>query len=126
MKLKNQVCSIKLARKLKELGVKQKSLYYWAVEMDKGRETRKWSLTRAEHLLPSHPKVSAFTVAESGEMLPSFWVTWKGKSGKKWYGGNIPWKEKLIEQEFCNHGTEANARAKVLVYLIKNKLKEEK
>ena len=29
MKLEDQVCSLELAKKLKELGVKQDSLFYW-------------------------------------------------------------------------------------------------
>ena len=29
MKIESQVCSLELAKKLKELGVKQESLYYW-------------------------------------------------------------------------------------------------
>ena len=29
MKLEQQVCSLELAQKLKELGVKQESLFYW-------------------------------------------------------------------------------------------------
>ena len=36
MKLENQVVSLELAKKLKELGFEQKSLFYW----DEGKETR--------------------------------------------------------------------------------------
>ena len=36
MKLENQVCSLELAKKLKELGVKQESLFWWCKDF-KGR-----------------------------------------------------------------------------------------
>ena len=34
MKLQNQVCSLELSKKLKELGVKQESLWYWIRDDD--------------------------------------------------------------------------------------------
>jgi len=37
MRLKDQVCSLELARKLKRLGVKQESLWYYTVESIDGK-----------------------------------------------------------------------------------------
>jgi len=33
MKLKDQICSLELARELKKLGVKQESLFYWVISL---------------------------------------------------------------------------------------------
>lgn len=62
MKLENQVCSLELAKKLKELGVKQKSLFCWVYQDD---------IERYELVyMPGHHWVSAFTASELGDMLP--------------------------------------------------------
>jgi hypothetical protein len=67
---------------------------------------------------------AAFTVAELGEML-------KAEMYKSWYGGGgwtcsyfIPPKTATeSDREIYEHGTtEACARAKMLIYLIENKL----
>jgi len=43
MKLKNQVCSLELSKKLEELGVKQSSLFWWVKgKMDYGYEGEWW------------------------------------------------------------------------------------
>lgn len=69
MKLEEQVCSLELAKKLKELGIKQnKSHYCWNKQQ------------YGSYLLGNNPNynsniidecVSAFTVAELGEILPN-------------------------------------------------------
>src|SRR4051812_36893725 len=68
MKLEQQVCSLELAKRLKELGVKQESLYYWNIR-------HIWIVLKAigEPYITRKPEdyASAFTVAELGEMLPS-------------------------------------------------------
>ena len=63
MKLENQVVSLELAKKLKELGVPQESWFLW------------WHDDACHHFVgtdwKSHRVVAAaFTVAELGEMLP--------------------------------------------------------
>lgn len=132
MKLENQVCSLELAEKLKELGVKQESLFYW--------EHKGWDEKEPIHkLLPEWEinlkdfqpfRFSAFTVAELGEMLPE-WVTIEGKkyhgqtnrSGKDFY---CSYGEYGKGAYLMNHlevaNTEANARTKMLIYLLENKL----
>jgi len=74
MKLENQVVSLELAKKLKELGFKQESLFWWRVWND-GR-------AEADYLGGYTPKelgenkemefegfYSAYTVAELGELI---------------------------------------------------------
>jgi hypothetical protein len=61
MELEKQICSLELAKKLKELGVKQDSLFWWV--NGRGRMELHDKHTDSD-------SVSAFTVAELGEMLP--------------------------------------------------------
>lgn len=109
MELENQVCQLDLAKRLKELGVKQES--YW-----------KWD--EFGHLLdiyyeeknPGVPFVSAFTVAELGEMLPKDIDTYKTDKGTFWC------HDPITEGMFFEEKTEADARAKMLIYLLENKV----
>jgi hypothetical protein len=75
MELEKQVCSLELARKLKELGVKQESLFYWVGEEKDNlflSQQTKFIYGSAPDLSEAeYPFVySAFTVVELGEMLP--------------------------------------------------------
>ena len=131
MKLENQVCSLKLAKRLKELGVKQESLWYWnreneAIYPKLQRETfgkTVWSDT---------VWYSAFTVAELGEMLP---YKIYGKTDFEIFleRGDCNFIVGYVEEEksggrlddiVFEDKTEANARAKMLIYLLENKLLE--
>lgn len=129
MKFQNQVTSLKLSKRLKELGYPQESLHFWAVEMSKGRETDKWSLCPKEHLLSEHPKYSAPTVAELGEMLPAHQCSF-GKSELvtngfvqiaygKWCGS---WTDNNGTYVDFAEEKEADLRAKMMIYLLENKL----
>ena len=68
MKIEDQVVSLELAKELKELGVKQDSVWVWikAPCRDSGYEC---SLSWLSNLYVEH--YLAFTVAELGKMLPS-------------------------------------------------------
>jgi hypothetical protein len=85
MKLEQQVTSLDLSRRLKELGVGQESLWYWifdnthtsslrASDRDESHHTWKvkwrWWDNELFERLPDKDKIAAFTVAELGEMLP--------------------------------------------------------
>lgn len=133
MKLENQVCSLELSKKLKELGLKQESLFYWQYNLMK-REfiIVPKSLTKVEYeniKNTDYPVFSAFNVAELGEMLPN-WVNIcrlgkiSGKNSGKYccnynFIGDVDDDKDSIE---TIADTEANARAKMLIYLLENKL----
>lgn len=127
MKLEQQVVSLEIAKRLKELGAKQESLYHW---VDSGNIQEYWSLISN---YSGNDGLSAFTVAELGEMLPTSlykenqtyffnlangngvrcpnYVTYiNGQTG-------IHLLNKLIWEK-----TEAEARGKMLIYLLENKL----
>jgi hypothetical protein len=133
MKLEQQVVSLELAKKLKELGVKQESLFYWLWQnLDETESNLSEWLLGSEQELASFPKTdqeySAFTVAELGEMLPRIITptTHIMDTGKthddKWYityRDQLKYKNTLLVQEA---ETEANARAKMLIYLVQQNL----
>jgi hypothetical protein len=144
MTLENQVVSLDLAKKLKELGVKQESLFYWtAVERPKHFKTKniatvnpnagkegymdtyfEWTVRLNE--IKNDLSLSAFTVAELGKMLPH-----EVTSSKRWPKTTGTWKSLLIglnnngliqDDHIEIGGTEADARAKMLIYLLENNL----
>ena len=132
MKPENQVCSLELSKKLKKLGVPQESVFYW----------RDGKIEYEPFIDSSLCKVySAFTVAELGEMLPISFI----KKGEKYaYAINIiidrnpsgarefrinyfnmsedEKEAKVLPNNFIYSENEANARAKMLCYLLENKL----
>ncbi len=126
MKLENQVVSLELSKKLKELGVKQDSLFYWVgMSIRKGKDVKVgfalWSKKELDKLIKELGQtqeaiISAFTVAELGEMLPEE-VTSNSKRlsypHRFFNFKSLPFKMPNIE---------ADARAKMLIYLIENKL----
>jgi len=137
MKIEQQVCSLELSKKLKELKVKQESLYYWWQIIDtKIFETvgnpfisdkRGIYSTdkKSDKYIKENYRYPAYTVAELGEMLPNgldYMVT-TTKVIDKWMclcehiEGAL---RRKTNREFST--TEANARAKMLIYLLENNL----
>jgi hypothetical protein len=149
MKLEDQVCSLELAKKLKELGVKQESLFWYTCFND-GTTDIHFQYDR-KYVPPAH--YSAFTVAELGALLPkSIFIKTEDEEKKIFSnfrlvtGRNIiVEEEKPVEVWTINYicdttnqfrnwlfdamltkniydVNEANTRAKMLIYLIENKL----
>jgi hypothetical protein len=117
MTLEQQVVSLELARKLKELGMKQESLFYWLDMRDSNWKS--WILDNATpeqlRLFPEQ-YVSAFTVAELGEINKATAECAWNEQEQEW----IVYKENGARLDTAN--TEADARAKMLIYLLENKL----
>ena len=127
MKPWDQVCSLKLAKKLKELGVEQNSIWYWSNDGDRRDVEFYLVLGIKKAFRESSPKIddsktkyySAFTVAELGKRLPDYTSTWR-------HPGKI-WSCEIADKAFVSgYKSEANARAKMLIYLLENKLIERK
>ncbi|UPJ35834.1 hypothetical protein IVB45_02140 [Bradyrhizobium sp. 4] len=121
MKLEQQVCSLDLAKKLKELGVKWESAFSW-IEHEDGE----WRLLRFG--IEGTICVAAFTVAELGEMMPGnfgghYVLTQKGLMGNRYYSTLMRLQDST-EAYKIEEKTEADARAKMLIYAIENKLIE--
>ena len=122
MKLEDQVTSLELSKILKELGIKQESLFcYQPVQNENDSVwTRNFNLN--EFCNPSKDeRIAAFTVAELGEMLPDNCYTQKdcGNLPIEWYCHRMIDKD---QEDIWNAETEADARAKMLIYLLENKL----
>ncbi len=124
MKLEQQVVSLELAQKMKELGFKQESLFYWF-----NNKTYFHPYLDSDEIGGA---ISAYTVAELGEMLPSY-IKVDGHEGWVDYGiisANIFSKSKTWSCRYeClpitalqKADTEADARAKTLIYLVENGL----
>lgn len=153
MKLENQVCSLELAKKLKELGVKQESLFYYYDKPifinDEGKQCgdldmKLGVLAFGNRIIENDYEIiafdageadmsnafvdkgkwygrtfkggrySAFTVAELGEMLKN------GIKGKVFINGSEKLRQTVMKMSTMED--EAEARAKILIYLIENKL----
>lgn len=126
MKLEIQVASLELSKKLKNLGVKQESYFVYVKN-----PADLYILYVDDHGWDKSRKVySAFTVAELGEMLP---VGTKSIHIDTWYDSlpvqaNKNWMCTMPVQRVGRKThivyalTEADARAKMLIYLLENKL----
>lgn len=149
MKLEQQVISLELAKSLKELGVKQESLFYYIAfenplntilsEFEVPDDLWWFKYSGDKYFGNEDYRISAFTVGELGGMLPCGIDGRDGEgytllSGKN-YGeseGDIMidgwgfWyedKHNNIHDSFVTAEiSEANARAKMLTYLLRNKL----
>jgi len=146
MELEKQVASFKLSKKLKELGVKQDSLFEWSTEFKKFNGEPTIQLMSGKFGLTVHHNIdwrvydfkkretySAFTVAELGEMLPDNLVSsgmdsgkWDCIYGRRENGEDMPDSEWENDEKYefgyivITDKTEANVRAKMLIYLIEN------
>ena len=106
----NGCCDLKYAKKLKELGVKQEGVFcYW-----QNATTKEWNFSN--HLSHSPSKaLSAFTVAELGELLPDNVLSYHWY--KEYTAVARGEDNSIIHSIWAD--TEANARAKMLIWLIK-------
>ncbi len=160
MNLENQVCSLELAKKLKELGVKQESLFYWFKTFMSEDDymlhvIHHYHLEVDRKIFFNHfpDNYSAFTVAELGNMLPDRVDTGKNEPFNNYFismrigqlviNPNLNHERNHFINYYCDtqkaddypfgqaklvnpmyDSNEANARAKMLIYLLENKLIE--
>jgi len=129
MNLKDQVCSLELSKKLKELGVEQES--YFVFENTVGQVDQScWRLIESWRFKENNDTdmecISAFTVAELGEMLPCASMSEKylteedGKNLIAWNCYSTDSSDDRIwgYDDRTIAETEVDVRAKMLVYLI--------
>lgn len=133
--LEKQVCSLEIAKRLKELNCPQESLFWWRYRQgnldDKSLDFPPVLEYDPPEYSPSSiwTQCSAFTVAELGELLPfsvmirgrvTGWDCYKREDGQGW---EIWLQEntRLVGNKI-EATTEADARALLLIHLIKNNL----
>jgi len=134
MKLEEMVSNKELSKKLKDLGVPQNSLWCWVQYIYTKPAHEKHPLYTTE-VIPKHDamfidmvqfEISAFTVAELGELLPQylksrgFMLTTVKNEKNHWWVGYTDHLGKAHCSE--REKTEADARAAMLVYLLENGL----
>jgi hypothetical protein len=73
MNLGQQVCSLKLTNRLRDIGVKQESVFWWCDQPDCAETVQYCDDRYRESCSLAVIGYSAFTVAELGEMLPKFY-----------------------------------------------------
>jgi hypothetical protein len=121
--LEKQVCNVKLAQRLRKLRVNVRSLWTWCKIGKKWRV--EWS--EGDEPLKAAQRAEAYTVSELGDMLPFSLDNKLLKIGKCADGSWLVFYEqfcgtngtKMIEDQGAD--TEADARAKMVIYLAKNK-----
>ena len=134
-----QVCSIDLAKRLKELGAKQDSYFIWSIPNPATAKTEQDKKVLAEQCVPEvYPsttswgdtgfdRVAAFTVSELGEMLPRGMIYRQEFMGGRWTCGvdaALGSRLNTTDRTVMRMDTEADARAKMLIYLLENHLIE--
>lgn len=128
LNLAEQVLAVPHAHRLKELGVPQSALFFWQWTGDtfmlvRADEVPELTAKRPVSTDPEDEPCAAFTVAELGEILrdcmeiPSF--NSHPDSQGNWICQAIS-GDKVKYSEAAH--TEADARAKLLIYLLENKL----
>lgn len=122
--LEQQVCGLNLAKNLKELGVKQKSVFYWCNPY----KNEKFDL-KMEPEMCNYGEYwfSAFTVSELIKIFPKNWtVSWQSTIND---GKEEVFFEVIDQTTGNNYHTlypfeisMADACAESLAYLLKNKI----
>ena len=113
-----QLSNFELSKRLKELGIEQESLRWWIqFKIDDKEKKWNWSLDQPAGCYVRQ-KISAFTVAELGEMLPKGSASSVRKNGK--WKCVPPIYNRMPPNQTAD--TEANARAKMLIYLLEHNL----
>lgn len=119
MKLEDQVCAIEYSKKLEELGIKQESLFYWILFQEwgvyfNGKYTQEYY----------RDCVSAFTLAELGEMLPGKLIYCKSEN--KWECDFYPWEYDFYAEDDSRFVSsckkETDSRAEMLIHLVESGL----
>jgi hypothetical protein len=126
MKPEQQVTNLELSRRLKELGVKQNGLFTH-YKIFKGPETgfeEEWRIAYGN--IKDLETVSAFTVAELGEIMKGKGMGVTAHSSlikDEWWVRGGEW---IVEKQQYSHlETDerwADCLAKMLIYLLENKL----
>lgn len=113
MNIEDEVSSPELSQRLKELGVNQDSCFYWDYNVYTN-EDFKWKLIFHKDILvyKIDDYVSAFTVSELGKIIPKLHATYKEDDGSfVCCQFELPFGHREVDM------TEANSRAKMLIYL---------
>lgn len=108
----NHVTSLEISKRLKELGVKQESEYWW-VDYTDGYSQPAWNLNSNHIGYKAH--ISAFLTSELADLLPDFY-----RVGKHIYSDNgfvcSHYDQEMQQVQTGN--TMPDAMGKMLIYLL--------
>lgn len=134
MKLQDQVTSVKISNKIHELGVTAPSLFFRDSTKSEEYQIDRWSGAEGDYCLDN---VNCYTVAELGEMLPSYiklarlhenddglWYLYIYKDdANMWRMNYNRWANTTIPTMLSSkEENEADLRGKMLIYLLENNL----
>ena len=124
MQIQLQCCTLPQAKQLKELGVKQESIWYWC------RPNPDYVLELNDNVSQKEESYSAFTSAELGEMLPDGQTVDENYAQCETFrsidGGYVCKFERTVypfdDMLKFSAATEAEAKAAMIIHLLENKL----
>lgn len=144
--LESQVSNVELSQKLKQLGLNKRSLFSWwevtkkGIHRDKGWYLEISTAKIGKTFLVGRELVHAYISTELGELLPHhlnehFAFTTYKMDDKGWWVDYVDMRPETICHPFIFYGlggvelavgqsekTEADARAKLLIFLLENHL----
>lgn len=147
MYLEKQVIGIDLAKRLKALGMKQESLFYWVRMTTADENIEGYGLTYLLNIFAPKESFkeifSAYTSSELSAFMPHSYIKDDYAHFIDTTSCTMPDGEyfticrshfyldaddgcAVVGDDFDGHGNEADARAQMLIHLIENKLIEKK
>ena len=145
MKIEELVCDLELSKKFKEFGINQKSFFYWEVLSDTAYSVS-FDIKYMPYSCPGLERYSAFTSGELFELLPAFIDIKKNEPFNNFYlsltkrsseniryiinyscdtlqfdPGNEIFNSRLMKHNIYDENL-SNCLAKMLIYLIENKI----
>ena len=115
MNLEQQLTSLELSKRMKELGFPQNSMLWWSRE-NLTHDFKLSSFARSIEKPENGFKICAYSVAELGELLKKQHYPWPTITSENKFRVNVNGFP-VIESE-----NESDARAKMLIYLKENNL----
>lgn len=126
--LNNLVTSLELSKRLKELGVKQESIFYWKgyekdsdYWPDENTPVIDWVLDYDPSNKNYPNAISAYAAGELGEMLPQGFASWISREGD-WICSHIGASTNFSSKYVTLSESEVDCRALMLIYLLTSNL----
>lgn len=123
MRIEEQVVSLELAKRLKELGIDRESLWKWRVHSEGKVGCYAWFEQKTQLLGEIKEEYPAFTVAELGEILTDVHSEWSSGTLNEYDTDDryiCEWQHDEYGVKYWTSGkTEAEARARAIIAWMK-------
>ena len=114
LRIGQQLVSIELAERMKKLGFTQDTFFFY----DSDTNILHRYGEAFQELMNKGELTSAYSVAELGGMLPIVYGSYKHENG--FAADRLTWEQESEECQYAD--TEADARAKLLIYLAEHSI----